>query len=241
MSSQVVPGRWTRKQYAQFLAPIVGFVVLMLSVFGHAGVRFSSATADNGHGKYKFLEVQEDGSGRPVAYDPCRSIALQVNPDNGPPDGLSLILDALGRVEKATGLTFSYVGTTQLRPGRQTYGFGVGQAAPVLVSFAGPDEVRSLKGDIVGVGGSVSAVDQYGLRRYYTGRISLDAAAFRSFDSHGQTAEERAIILHEFGHLVGLDHVKDSSQLMNAHNLGLLDYRSGDLAGLSRLGHGPCA
>ena len=33
-------------------------------------------------------------------------------------------------------------------------------------------------------------------------------------------AFERAIVLHELGHLVGLAHVSDQSELMNADNVG---------------------
>jgi predicted Zn-dependent protease len=52
----------------------------------------------------------------------------------------------------------------------------------------------------------------------------------------------QAIVLHEFGHLVGLDHVADETQLMNPETVvGITDFAAGDLAGLSRLGRGPCA
>lgn len=41
-------------------------------------------------------------------------------------------------------------------------------------------------------------------------------------------------VLCELGHLLGLDHVPDSAELMNGHNLGLLDYGPGDRAGQDR-------
>lgn len=48
-------------------------------------------------------------------------------------------------------------------------------------------------------------------------------------------------VLCELGHLLGLDHVPDSAELMNGHNLGLLDYGPGDRAGLAKIGNGRCA
>jgi hypothetical protein len=50
----------------------------------------------------------------------------------------------------------------------------------------------------------------------------------------------RAVVEHELGHLLGLDHVHDDSQLMNADNKGLTDYAAGDQLGLERLGRGHC-
>jgi predicted Zn-dependent protease len=50
-----------------------------------------------------------------------------------------------------------------------------------------------------------------------------------------------AVVLHEFGHLVGLDHVPDPHQLMykqpTVHPGGFAD---GDRRGLALLSGGPC-
>ena len=50
----------------------------------------------------------------------------------------------------------------------------------------------------------------------------------------------RAIILHELGHLIGLDHVDDNDQLMYPRAGDVLDFADGDLTGLSVLGAGAC-
>ena len=50
-----------------------------------------------------------------------------------------------------------------------------------------------------------------------------------------------ASIQHELGHLVGLDHVQDVTQLTNPTlPPGLTDYASGDIQGLAQLGQGGC-
>jgi hypothetical protein len=77
--------------------------------------------------------------------------------------------------------------------------------------------------------------------RYVTGGVTLDRAVFQELSKSADGRREaRAIVLHEFGHLVGLAHVKDPDELMNGENLGLLDFGPGDLAGLARVGSTPC-
>jgi len=47
-------------------------------------------------------------------------------------------------------------------------------------------------------------------------------------------------VLHELGHLVGLAHVSDPTQLMYPQSSGVLDLAAGDLTGLAQLGAGEC-
>ena len=48
------------------------------------------------------------------------------------------------------------------------------------------------------------------------------------------------MLLHEFGHVFGLDHVGSSAELMYEDNIGRTSLGQGDLEGLRRLGQGPC-
>lgn len=50
----------------------------------------------------------------------------------------------------------------------------------------------------------------------------------------------REVMLHELGHLVGLAHVKDATQVMYPNTRPLAHYSAGDKAGLAILGAGPC-
>jgi hypothetical protein len=74
-----------------------------------------------------------------------------------------------------------------------------------------------------------------------TGTVSLDAGQFPAIlHRRNGTAIARAIILHELGHLVGLDHV-DDRQLMYPETGGdVLDFAAGDLTGLAAVGSGRC-
>jgi hypothetical protein len=193
-------------------------------------------------GSFAFMAHQPGDATAPVTWDPCRPIRYEINAADGPPTAVGLIQDAISRAEQATGLSFEYAGETDARPHWDSPLVPIIAARrPVLVAWADAEEVPQLAGDVAGIGGSVPIDAGDGRRRYATGGVTLDAASFAQIDAQaGGAAEERAIVLHELGHLVGLAHVPDAAELMNAENLGLLDYGPGDLAGLAELGSGPC-
>ena len=61
-------------------------------------------------------------------------------------------------------------------------------------------------------------------------------------ERRGGRAEVRSVVLHEIGHLLGLDHVGDTSQIMHEYSSPeVTTYQAGDLAGLEALGTGRCA
>ncbi len=181
-----------------------------------------------------------------VAYDPCRPIHYVINPQGAPAEGDALIAEAIARVSAATGLVFIADGPTSeaVSDQRQPYqpdSYG-DRWAPVLVAWVTPGENPDLAGDIVGQGGSTAAGLADGPHVYVTGQVQLDGPQLAEILSRpdGRTTV-RAIIQHELGHLVGLDHVDDPSQLMHPQTSpGVTDYAAGDLTGLSMLGGGPC-
>lgn len=75
---------------------------------------------------------------------------------------------------------------------------------------------------------------------YVTGFVALNGPVFVEMLSRPEgRAIARGVVLHEFAHLLGLAHVTDPGQLMHAAS-AQTDLQPGDLAGLSRLGAGPC-
>lgn len=215
------------------------------SVLGMGSHRLAPEVRVADRGSYAFLSRQQHDSSDPVGYDPCKPVRIRVNPQDAPDGYLSLVKDALDRVSRATGLELEYVGTTDARPHWESEYvpsfLGEPRRTPGLVSWAGPAEVPQLKGRVAGIGGSVAISVQGGRYRYVTGGVTLDRSVFRELArSPDGRKEARAIVLHELGHLVGLAHVRDRDELMNADNIGLLDFGPGDLAGLARVGSTPC-
>lgn len=194
-------------------------------------------------GTYKFLQLQE-GSDQPVAWDPCRPVRYVVNPNGAPPGGDALIAEAVERTSAATGLVFEYEGETdefwtEDREAFQPDRYG-DRWAPLLIAWDTAAEVPEFGGDVAGFGGAVMVSDKSGKLVSVTGAVTLSAAHLGDSISADDPNAVRAIVQHELGHVLGLDHVDDQSELMNPRYSGQLDWGTGDLAGLAALGAGEC-
>lgn len=192
---------------------------------------------------YRFLRMQPDGR-TPVTWSPCRPIHYVVRPDNAPPGGAELLTDSFARLSAATGLTFVDDGATSERPDfdrplYQPARYGE-RWAPVLITWATPAEVPEFTGTIAGETGARWAMTSHGQKVYVTGSIALKSGLFGRLRTEVGYQLARSIVLHELGHLVGLAHVDDPSQIMTATSAGQNGYQAGDLAGLVLLGSGPC-
>ena len=77
---------------------------------------------------------------------------------------------------------------------------------------------------------------------YVTGSVVLDQEVFDDLDDDPDAQSvAQGIVDHEFGHLVGLDHVDDPRELMHREQAGMTSYGPGDLEGLARLGSIRCS
>lgn len=185
--------------------------------------------------------------GQPVRWDPCRPIHFVVNPTGMPAGGRQVFDAALARVSQATGLQFVDDGSTEEseRSGPLDRGRYGDRWAPVLVQWNLPAEHSTgddgIEGDVVGLGGPIGVSTPTGQEVYVSGTVGLTTTGSR-FDptTPWGAAEMEAVWLHEWAHVVGLDHVEDPTQIMNPSSSGVLDYAAGDLTGLAELGSGPC-
>ncbi len=213
------------------------------SLLGVGPSRLAAPAPVGTEGSYSFLQHQPGDPETPVTYNPCEVIRVQINPDGVADPGLArqVVRSAMERVSEATGLRLEYDGSSDRRPRWRTPTQPIlGDADPALVSFATSDEVSALEGRVAGIGGSTS-VRRGGFAEYVSGQVTLDIDTFDDLLADERTEVARAIAMHELGHLVGLGHVDDERELMNARNQGQLDFGPGDLRGLALLGRGRCA
>ena len=197
-------------------------------------------------GKFETIEDQPGDPNTPVAWDPCRPIHYVINPAGAPADGTLLIEGAIARVHTATGLQFVYDGTSTEKPSkaRPTYQparYDPTRWAPVLIAWSDEDAFPDLAGYVAGLTDSLPVYASDTTRLLYvSGQIVFDRRDL-SMATAPDRGEVRAIVLHELGHLVGLDHTADRTQIMFSESqFNVRDYGAGDLRGLAELGRQAC-
>ena len=223
----------TRRRRARW--PLVLFAVALgltlLPRLGLIGQRDYEPT-------YKFIDTV---GGQPVAYSSCRMIQVAVYPAGGPPDAEELVREAVDRVRSATGLDVVVIGSFGGYAANWNF-----EAAPVLpadpisVSWQDGDAIAELTDHIAGLGGSPVVNDANGIPHRVAGTIALSRDYYALLTRRGDHSEAVAVLMHEFGHVFGLDHVDSPRELMYDGNNDLNTFGPGDLEGLRRLGHGPC-
>lgn len=183
---------------------------------------------------YAFMATRTVTS-EPVAWDRCRPIHYQVNPEHAPPGWQRLVEQAFADLAEGSVYEFVDDGTTSDRDFLDRR-----PSAPVLLGWGGPAEFDELDGDVAGFGGATS-LRVGDRRRYLTGTVLLDSGDYAQMSATGRRAAMRLILEHELLHVLGLDHVEDRDQLMYATYRGQGGLGAGDLAGLRQLGAQPCA
>lgn len=202
------------------------------------------APVPEGTGKFEVIQHQR-GSTTPVAFDPCRPIHYVVNRTGAPSDGLQLVQSAIAKVSTATGLKFIYDGRTSELPNKERESFQPSEYsdqrwAPVLIAFADETSFSELAGYIAGIGSAQAVYAPNNQLVYVTGQVVLDRDQL-SAEQAPNRDEVSAVILHELGHLVGLDHTSDRTQLMFSEaQFNVATYGDGDRRGLALLGRQAC-
>ena len=229
------PGARPRAWVASFVIVAVAAAALA----GHfSGLSFTLEVGPGDPDAYKFLRI-DSSNHRPVRYDPCTPIHYVVNRRLMPDGAHEDIHEAFDRVSEATGIDFVFDGfttepTSRDRPVYQPERYGE-RWAPILVGWA-PEEFVRNRDHRLAIGGSVAETNPVGIEMWVSGRVVLnsDEEVRLGFES-GHTWGE--VLMHELGHVVGLDHVEDPAQIMYAHTTDEpAEWGSGDREGLRRLG-----
>jgi hypothetical protein len=192
---------------------------------------------------FKFLATNDDGT--PVGYSPCRPLHYAVNAALAPAGAARLVDDAIRTISRATGIRFVSDGATTEAPSPsrapfQEAAYG-NRWVPLLIAWTTPEQAPQLKGPVIGTGGSTHFSFGDGPKSFVTGSLELDAPQIAEDLSRSDgAAYATAVILHELGHVMGLEHVDDPVQLMYPE-IGTPDgLAAGDLNGLHELGRAQC-
>jgi hypothetical protein len=197
-------------------------------------------------GFHSFIAREDDGD--PIAWDPCETIQFVVNSRLAPPGAAEILSEAIGQVTAASGLVFEDRGATDEAPVitrgmRDEARYGEGWS-PVLVAWTDEAEQSELAGLVAGVASPYWVSTSHGESEHVTGLVHLDGPDFQGLLDAGRRSEAVRVVMHELGHLVGLDHVEDTTQVMyhNRDGRGLADaaWGVGDLGGLAAAGSGDC-
>jgi len=183
---------------------------------------------------YKFLQVDAH-TGQPIRFNPCTQVQYVVNPTGAPPGGLTAVNQAIARLSQATGIAFVAGGLTSETPSVQRGNYQPDRYgdrwAPVLVGWLPLGKPAGPERGLAGVGGPGPAVQDGGTWVYVTGDVTLNS------DVDIPASDLTRVLMHELGHVVGLDHSTRTDQIMfPGGDAGRSAWGQGDLAGLQKVG-----
>jgi hypothetical protein len=193
-------------------------------------------------GGFAFLDPP-GANGEVDRWNPCLPIHYVVDVQVGPSSAAADVAWAFAQVSQATGLRFVADGATKEVPDDKRIDIRHTKAgwrwAPVLVALV-PDTVFHGKGlhadkDSLAYTDPRIYSDEAGDAQIVTAQIVVDADDITG-GGHADPGALGPTLLHEFGHLVGLDHVHRSGEIMQPDGGGVTSYGPGDLAGLHYLG-----
>ena len=169
--------------------------------------------------------------GAPLRWNPCQPIRYAVNLGGYGPSWRAVIDEAVGRLQAATGLPLVAAGDTTFLPTSAKATPGATENAEIVVALSDSAHTDVLAGSIVG------------RTNISYSSVIVEAAVVIDMGDIGSNPEWSStgvgpVLLHELAHAVGVGHVSDPTQVMNAVASpgGPTTYGAGDLAGLWQVG-----
>lgn len=187
---------------------------------------------------YAFTTVLD---GAPVRWNPCAPIRWTANVSRGPAGGLDVLKAAVARVAAETGTTWQYAGTVTTTPsGSYLPSRAQSSYPPVLIGWADGASSDLLAGQATSVLG-MTRTAWFGVQTADGKKIAATRAAVIALDRNDPLPLKGShswstVALHELGHVMGLAHVGDRTQLMASVLPAVTDLQAGDRAGLQKVG-----
>ncbi|MFN0027921.1 MAG: hypothetical protein ACKV2O_12190 [Acidimicrobiales bacterium] len=180
-------------------------------------------------GPHTFL-YQLSGGGY-ARWNPCATLTYRVNLSGAPSFARSELDKAVAKVEAATGLDLVELGeTTEGNNGTPP------ADAKAVISFVSPAEYPGI-GAVAGLGGGSYYPPWNGQDPFVaSGFVLINETLGYSQGTSGTGLE--GLLLHELGHMIGLNHVASTDEAMYGvmHDLPYSGYGPGDREGLWNLG-----
>jgi hypothetical protein len=185
-------------------------------------------------------------------WNPCRPIGYRVNRNLGTHGSVRDVKKAIHRVSKATGLTFVYRGRTNRIPQAMWSDHAYPADTQLIIAWIRPSQSSlwprggAANGwDTVARSGSwhLPARDKTGRLwgRYDRGFVLLNAGMSfpGGFQATGRSGSRGRELMHELGHVVGLNHPSSGGRQQIMYPLltrKVAHWGRGDLAGLHIVG-----
>lgn len=209
---------------------------------------------------YRFFEHRGDTRSPGAYWNPCRTITYGIDYRVAAKNGLNKAWErrrwqsVVAEMSAASGLRFQYVGAISTRPNGDRPSRVSGVDIPITYGTAKTYR-KVLRGSIAGVAGvQWQRSGLKGRKQITAGYVVIDAAEIVRrisswnvpFDprpaSKRDPDTQRALYMHEFGHALGMEHVRDKGQIMyptlSASRPDMLG--RGDMVGLRKLGQQRC-
>jgi len=226
-----------RRRGAALVATLVACALVAAAIAG--GVTATKTIAPKGSSRdYKFLAVV---GGEPVRWNPCQPIHYAIAAASAPQGSSDDVYEAVQRISSATRITFLYDGQTTEVPQRdrppyepERYG---SRWAPVVIAWASPGQTDiPFSGNghaFAAVARPLTAPDDP--RQFVSGWIVLNAQDPNP-PGWSEPGDQGPTVLHELGHIMGLNHVPSKAELMEPSGGLVTDLGPGDRQGLALLG-----
>ncbi|MGZ4768631.1 MAG: hypothetical protein ACXVLX_08080 [Ilumatobacteraceae bacterium] len=177
---------------------------------------------------YAFSRLTSAG---PLRWNPCQPIRYSVNLGGYDPSARTVINEAIERLQAATGLPLIPAGDTTFTPTSATPTQSGTGSSDIVIALSDSAHTDLVPGSIVGMTNiSYTSV-------ILKASVVVDMGDVASRPEWSSTGAG-PVLLHELGHAVGLAHVGDATQVMNAIASpgGPITYGAGDLTGLWQVG-----